>query len=82
MKQETRRLKDRKKTIDARARRHRKKWKYGTICLLIYLLSIIPYLIDLFSNPNLWNAILFLSLSVGGTVAIVLIIKNHDVSSH
>ena len=82
MKKKTRRLRDRKKTIEARDRRHRKKWKYGTICLLIYLASIIPYLIDLFHNPNLWNAILFLLLSVGGTVAIVLLIKNHDVSIH
>ena len=82
MKKKNRRIKDRKKSIEARDRRNRKKWKYGIIFLVIYLVSIIPYLIDLIRNPNLWKAILFLSMSVGGTVAILLLIKNHDVSTH
>ena len=82
MKKKNRRTKDRKKSIEARDRRNRKKWKYGIIFLVIYLVSIVPYLIDLFHNPNLWNAILFLLLSVGGTMAILLLIKHHDVSTH
>ena len=79
MRKTTRQQRDRekRKTAEAQVKRRKRRFRYAAIFVLIYLLSIAPYALDLLRHPNLWNAIVFLALDIGGTAGIILIAK-HD----
>ena len=67
---------EKRKHVERQIRQSKRKLRYGTIFVLAFLASIIPYAIGLWNQPNLWNGILFLALSIGGCAAIIYITKN------
>lgn len=56
------------------ARRNRRIWRCGIIGSILFFASVIPYAYDLFVHPNIWNAIRFIGLTIGGLVCIALIV--------
>jgi cytochrome bd-type quinol oxidase subunit 2 len=70
------RNKEKRKLAEKALRMSKRRWKYTSIFVLVYLLSIIPYAFDLARQPNLWNGLLFLALSIGGVAAIILVVKH------
>lgn len=64
-----------RKLVENQQRTANRRWKYAKIFLALYVLSLVPYAIDLIERPEWWNGVLLFIMFVGGVAGILWIAK-------
>ena len=65
------RTRKQRKLMEQRKRKAKRKWLHAAIFLLIFGITLVPYIVDLVRHPNLDNAIL---LTVGAALIVSITI--------